>query len=972
MKFNYLLGTALAAMLAVGLVGCSSEKYQYQTVENDPLNAKLYTLPNGLKVYMTVNKEQPRIQTYIAVRTGSKNDPAETTGLAHYLEHLMFKGTSHFGTQNWEAEKPLLDSITALYEIYRTKTDEVERKAIYHQIDSISGVAATFAIPNEYDKMMAMIGADGTNAYTSNDVTCYVEDIPSNQIENWAKIQAERFTDPVFRLFHTELEAVYEEKNMSLVSDQRKEYEALDASLYPNHPYGKQTTLGTQEHLKNPSLINIRNYFNTWYVPNNIAICLSGDFDPDNMMDIITKYFGDWKASAGVPKYEWPAEEPITSPIYKEVLGQEAENLMMGWRFEGAGTRQGEMLTFIDAMMNNGKAGLFDLDINQSQKMQWAGNFIYDRNEYCTFIVMGVPNPGQTLEECRDLFLVEMAKLRNGDFDDQLIPSVITDIKRNMQKSLEENSSRANYFVDCFVNGQEWADRVGYISRIEKLTKQDIMDFANQYLKDDNFACVYKRQGIDPNIIRIDKPAITPVEANRDAVSAFVQEVSNTVVAPIEPVFVNYDTDLEKLSLSHGQEVLYKKNETNQTFELYYVYEMGHNADKLLPYVSEYTDYIGTSELSPAEVQQAFYALGCSMGISCGQRRFYVSLRGLDENLAVAVALLDKVLNDAQPNDEVYATFVDQILKSRADSKLSQGSIFRALNSYCNYGPEYVKAITATDKELKAMKGSDLTDRLHNLTNIQHRVMYFGPSASADLVKILNENHKTAETLAPATANAEYTYQPTTETVVNFLPYTANNSMMSQLYNTGITFDAELAPVLELYNDYFGGSMNGIVFQEMRETRGLAYNAWSQFQSPSTLNDVYCMYAQITTQNDKLQEAYTHFNEIIEDTPQSETAFQNAKNALLARLRTQRIVRGTILWSYILAKDFNLTEDPNKTVFEKAQNMTLQDILQFQQQKIKGGHYNIRLVSDPKQVDLKFFESIGKVNKLTIEEVFGY
>lgn len=972
MKLRFLFGAALSVMLAAGWTGCSQPKYQYQTVENDPLNAKLYTMPNGLKVYMTVNKEQPRIQTYIAVRTGSKNDPAETTGLAHYLEHLMFKGTSHFGTQNWEAEKPLLDSITALYEVYRSKTDEAERKAIYHQIDSISGVAATYAIPNEYDKMMAMIGADGTNAYTSNDVTCYVEEIPSNQIENWAKVQAERFQNPVFRLFHTELEAVYEEKNMSLVNDSRKEFEALDAALYPNHPYGKQTTLGTQEHLKNPSLINIRNYFNTWYVPNNIAICLSGDFDPDNMMDIITKYFGDWKASAGVPKYEWPAEEPITSPIYKDILGQEAQNLMMGWRFEGAASRQVEMLTLIDAMMNNGKAGLLDLNINQSQKMQWASNFIYDRNEYSTFIISGMPNPGQTLEECKDLLLAEIAKLRNGEFDDKLIPSVLTEIKLNLQKSLENNSSRANYFVDCFVNGQEWADRVGYISRLEQITKQDVVNFANQYLKDDNFACIYKRQGEDPNIIRIDKPAITPVEANRDAVSAFVQEVSNTVVAPVEPVFVNYDTDLEKLSLNHGQEVLYKKNETNQTFELYFVYEMGRNADKLLPYVSDYTDYIGTSELSPAEVQQAFYALGCSMGISCGQRRFYVSLRGLDENLAEAVALLDKVLNDAQPNDEVYATFVDQILKSRADSKLSQGSIFRALNGYCNYGPEYVKAITATDKELKSMKGSDLTDRLHNLTNIQHRVMYFGPSASADLVKILNENHKTAETLAPATANAEYTYQPTTETVVNFLPYTANNSMMSQLYNTGITYDAELAPVSELYNEYFGGSMNGIVFQEMRETRGLAYNAWSMFQSPSHLNDVYCMYAQITTQNDKLQEAYTHFNEIIEDTPQSETAFLNAKNALLARLRTQRTVRGSILWSYIDAKDFNLTEDPNKAIFEKAQNMTLQDILQFQQQKIKGGHYNIRLVSDPKQVDLKFFESIGKVNKLTLEEVFGY
>jgi len=873
MKLNYLFGAALSVMLAACLAGCSGEKYQYQTVENDPLNAKIYSLPNGLKVYMTVNKEQPRIQTYIAVRTGGKNDPTETTGLAHYLEHLMFKGSTQFGTQNWEAEKPLLDSITALFELYRTKTDDAERKAIYHQIDSISGVAATFAIPNEYDKLMAMIGADGTNAYTSEDVTCYMEDIPSNQIDNWAKIQSNRFKDPVFRLFHTELEAVYEEKNMSMVRDQEKELEAIDQALYPNHPYGKQTVIGTQEHLKNPSLINIRNYFNTWYVPNNVAICLSGDFDPDNMIEVITKYFGDWKASAGVPKFEWPAEQTISTPIYKEVVGLEAENLMMAWRFEGKATEQGEMMSFVSNLLYNGSAGLFDLDINQAQQMQVAYGFLEGRSEYSSYIVFGMPNPGQTLEQCKDIILKNMAKLRTGDFDDKLIPSIITDLKLAEQKQLEKNSERAHLFVESFVYGESWEHSVSAMDRLEKISKQDVVDFANKYLKDDNFVCIYKRQGEDPNIQRIEKPAITPVEANRDAVSAFVQEVSDTKVAPIEPVFVNYQTDLEKLALAHGQEVLYKKNETNQTFELYYVYEMGRNADKILPYVSEYTDYIGTSELSPAEVQQALYALGCSMRISCSQRRFYVTLSGLDENLEPAVALLDKVLNDAQPNDEVYAAFVDQILKSRADSKLSQASIFRALRSYSSYGPDYVKAITVSDKELKEMKGSDLTDRLHNLANIQHRVMYFGPTASTDLVKILNENHKTAETLVPATANVDYAYVATDQNVVNFLPYTANNSMMGKFCNTGIAYNSAINPTLELFNEYFGGSMNGIVFQEMRETRGLAYNAWAMFQAPSYPTDVYDMYAQITTQNDKLQEAYTHFDEIIENIPQSEAAF---------------------------------------------------------------------------------------------------
>ena len=154
--------SCLSLFLALVICSCSSQKkYSYETVPNDPLKARIYTLDNGLKVYLTVNKETPRIQTFIAVRVGGKNDPAETTGLAHYFEHLMFKGTDKFGTQDYAAEKPLLDAIEQQFEIYRKTTDEAERKAIYHTIDSLSYEASKYAIPNEYDKLMAVIGSTG-------------------------------------------------------------------------------------------------------------------------------------------------------------------------------------------------------------------------------------------------------------------------------------------------------------------------------------------------------------------------------------------------------------------------------------------------------------------------------------------------------------------------------------------------------------------------------------------------------------------------------------------------------------------------------------------------------------------------------------------------------------------------------------------------------------------------------------------
>ena len=313
MKRIYFFAAVLISVFSIA----SCSQYKYETVAGDPLGTRIYTLDNGLKVYMSVNKETPRIQTYIAVKVGGKNDPSETTGLAHYFEHLMFKGTQSFGTSDYAAEKPMLDEIEQLFEVYRKTSDQAKREAIYHKIDSISYEASKLAIPNEYDKLMSMIGAEGTNAFTSQDVTAYVEDIPSNQIENWARIQADRFKHLVLRGFHTELETIYEEKNMSLTQDSRKVWEALDAALFPNHPYGKQTVLGTQEHLKNPSITNVKNYHKTWYVPNNMAICVAGDFDPDYMVSMIEKYFGDMEPNPDLPVLECAEEQPITTPVVK-------------------------------------------------------------------------------------------------------------------------------------------------------------------------------------------------------------------------------------------------------------------------------------------------------------------------------------------------------------------------------------------------------------------------------------------------------------------------------------------------------------------------------------------------------------------------------------------------------------------------------------------------------------------------------
>ena len=723
-------------LLAVGclLLASACSKYKYEEVKGDLSKTRIYTLDNGLKVYLSVNEEKPRLNAFIAVRTGSKNDPAETTGLAHYLEHLMFKGTDKFGVTDAKSEAPLLADIEARYEKYRTLTDPAERRQAYHEIDSVSQLAAKYFIPNEYDKLMSAIGAEGTNAYTSFDVTCYVEDIPSNEIENWAKIQSERFQNMVIRGFHTELEAVYEEYNISLTRDSRKQLAALLGKLFPNHPYGLQTTLGSQEHLKNPSIVNIKNYFNKWYRPNNVAICMAGDFDPDEVIAIIDKYFGAWQPGEDVAQPEFAALPDLTAPQDTTVIGLEAESLWLGWRFEPGASLQSDTLTVIEHMLSNGTAGLLDLDINQQMKMLNARCFSYMLQDHSFVAMTGYPREGQTLDDVRQLLLAEMEKLKKGEFSDDLLPSVVNNLKLQYYNALESNENRVSMFVDAFINGTPWEQVVKAQERIEGITKQQIIDFVNRYFND-NYVAVYKRQGVDPNQKKIDKPEITPIPTNRDTVSQFVQDIQKAEVKPIEPKFVDFQRDLTFGDMKVGEKdavtlpYIYVQNVENGRFTLSFRYDFGEESELKYSYAAEYLDYLGTDKLTPEQVKQQFYKLACNYSISVSARSITVSLEGLGENMPEALKLLENLLQHAKVDNEAWQQFIAVREKQRADNKLNQQYNFAYLSRYGQYGPynAYRNALNA--QQLQAINPQELLDLLKQLSQYEHSVLQL-PSSS--------------------------------------------------------------------------------------------------------------------------------------------------------------------------------------------------------------------------------------------------
>ena len=962
----------LAAAAVVLTVFSAASCKRCETVKGDALKTQIYTLDNGMKIFMSVNKEQPRIQTYMAVKVGSKNDPSETTGLAHYFEHLMFKGTEQFGTVDYAAEKPMLDEIEQLFEQYRRTTDEAERQAIYHRIDSVSYEASKLAIPNEYDKLMAVIGADGTNAWTSADETVYTEDIPSNQIDNWARIQADRFRHGVIRGFHTELETIYEEKNMSLTQDSRKLWEAIDQALFPHHPYGQQTTLGSQEHLKNPSITNVKKYHDVYYVPNNIAVCVSGDFDPKEMVAAIEKYFGDWEPNPDIPKLQFEPEAPITEPIVREVYGLEAENLALAWRLPApADLKTAAVAEIAGSVLYNGQAGLMDLDVNQLQKAMFVYGGYEAMADYSYFLAMGNPKQGQTLEEVRDLILEEVAKLRSGDFDEALLAATVNNIKLNKMRQLENNSSRAQNYVTAFINGIPWKDACKDIERLAAVTKEDVVAFANEYLGAGAYAVVYKRQGEDTSVQKISAPKITPIVTNRDKTSAFLTEIQNSVVKPIEPVFVDFSRDMSKFALAEGADVLYKKNELNDVFDLQMVYNRGTQQDPALGLAMNYLSYLGTPDMSAEQMASRMYALACSYSGGAGATQSSIRISGLSENMAEAVRLVENLVKNAVPDEAILANLKADMLKDRADAKKAQRSCFSALQRYAFYGPDFVKATTLGDAALAALTSEELLAKVRDAFNLGHEILYYGPMSESEVKDVLAGSHYVAEG-AQMLPEQYPTYQLTPSDRVILAQYDAAQLYYIQYSDRGEKYDPAIAGDVALYNEYFGGGMNTIVFQEMREARGLAYSAWADLSEPQFKDDTYSYMAFIATQNDKMRQAIEAFDQIINDMPESEAAFAVAKEALLSRLRTQRTTGMDVLRSYLACRRLGLSEPSDRAVFEKAQNASLADVAATQRKWAKDRNYTYAILGDIKDLDTKFLSTLGPVQQVSLEEIFGY
>lgn len=934
--------------------------------ENDPLDAQIYELDNGLRVYLTENHEEPRFYAEIAVRAGSKHDPIDGTGLAHYLEHLLFKGNQNLGSLDYSLEKPHLDRIVELYEEHHGETDTTRRAEIYAEINSEAQLAAQYSVPGELDKLYNNMGGSALNAHTSFEETVYKIGLPSNRLRQWAEVESDRFVNPVFRLFHTELETVYEEKNRSLDSAGRIIGTAVNETLYKVHPYGQRPTIGTVDHLKNPSLVYIQNYFDTNYVPNNMAIFISGDIDPVETIALISEKFSHWERKT-IPEIGPWTEEPLQGAERKTVQYPGEEQVQLAFRTAGNGNEDKEALILVDMILDNSTAGLINLNLNQQQLVSGAGSSPLFLNDAGSQNLYGVPKQDQTLAEVEQLLLDQLEIIKAGEFEEWIIPAIINDFKKSEKGGLEFNQARVSMMRDSFIQGSQWEYHVAELDRMSQLTKQDVVDVANKYFGND-YVAVY-RIDAQNEIPVVEKPQIDPVNIDSSLQSEFASRILAMEYEEIEPTYVEADRDYRVIEFADGVQLYYAPNPLNDLFSFSISIDVGTEENEKLNLAAALIDVAGTNSKTNEELQKEWYQMGTDFRFGAGGNSSSISISGLDEQFEASLALAMDLIKNPSVEEQTLEQMKGILLKSREDQKSSPPAISRALTLYNRYGEESPMLEALTREEIIDSTVDELLTLPAELLDFKHTLSYTGSMPLEDLVEVLRRQHPLAGELADTPEYRFRTARELEETEIYVVDQQTAQAQVRIEFPDGV-YDPDDSLVASIYTNYFGSGMSSVVFQELREARALAYTAGARYAQGGRLNDQNIMLGTIGTQTDKTVDALSAFLDLIDNMPQSDERFETSVESLMNRYRTSKISFRQVIGAVRGWERLGIQGDPRRESYQKLQTASMDDLLNFQQEHIKDRPKLISIVGDLSILDEEELEQFGTVKEIQVDDLF--
>lgn len=939
--------------------------------QDDPLKVESYQLSNGLTVYLNEDHNMPMVHGMVAVKGGAKRDPGDATGIAHYFEHIMFKGTDEIGTIGYEQEKPYLDSIKNLYDELLKKSSEEERAIIRKEINRISLKAADYAIPNEFDKIVSTMGGTGLNAGTGQEMIVYYNSFPANQIAKWIELYSHRFIHPVYRLFQSELETVYEEKNMSLDDPMERMFEKYLSSFYKKSPYGQQTVLGSVEHLKNPSLSKMEEYFNTYYVARNMALVLAGDFYTDSVKPIIEEKFGRWR-SGEIPPQLNLKEEPFRGRELVSVRMTPIKIGIMGFRTIPRNHEdEMELEVIANLLTNQSSTGLIDELVNDN-KIMMAMAFSDLKTELGGYLIAFVPKVvGQSLEDAEKLVKGQLHKLMEGAFSDNLLRGVKTGLKKQYEANLEDMRWRTYAIMDAFIYGVSWEKYLSAPAEIEQITRKDIISIANKYLGD-NYLVFFSKTGF-PIKTKLDKPPYDPVVAkNADRQSAYACRIEEMPVTQLEPRFIDFGKDVLRTDLSEGVTAFLTQNPINQIFSIRIKYGKGSYDDPLVDQATGIFQYAHPEGQSYMDFKSELQLLGCDIYAYNDLSSTTVSIDGLEENLEPSLQLVNKLLTGYSIDEKQLEKLVQDIKFEKKFEKKDLWTKNDALGKFAIFGQESDYLSRLSEDEIKKLTTGDLVSKFREITGFENEVHYCGTRDTGAFNKIYTEYMTIPGELTVSPGRIELEREDYESNTIIFLDDKKAIQSHINIYVDGEVNDEKSRTDMAGFNEYVGGTMASILFQEIREFRSLAYGVRGGYRSSFYFDRPGYFAGFLSTQSDKTLEALEAYRNILTILPEKPERMEAIRSQLTLSVNASqpafRDKSATV--SDWLQQGYQ--EDPRRLRYQEYGNMEFPAILGFYKDNLAGKPWLVTIVGDSRRMNLEKLTDYGKVKTVTFKDVYKW
>jgi zinc protease len=928
-----------------------------------------YQLENGFTVILNPSTSENEVTGIVVAKVGSKDDPSTATGLAHYMEHMLFKGTPEIGTINYAAEKIHLEKIISLYDELAITTDEIKRTEIQKLINEESLKANEYVVNNELWNTLMEMGGTGLNAGTGPDATYYFNSFPPGQIENWLELYSHRFIEPVFRGFQAELEVVYEEKNMYSDMFFSNLLEQFNKNFFKSHPYGQQTTIGTIDHLKNPQLSKMIEFYNTWYVANNMALILSGNFSVEKVIPIIEEKFNRLKPG-NVPEHTKYQEVPFNGREFVSGRYSPVKLGLIGYRTVTEKDPDRIMLDVANGILSNSAStGLLD-QLMMDNKIMASAVFDMPYQDHGATIFLFIPKIiGQSLPKAEALITEQLENLKAGNFNDQLIETIKLEKYVNFQTSLESNTDRAMLIAESFVLDENMDEILAYPEKIMKVSREDVIAIANKYYGN-NLLAFHSKMGFSKPE-KIEKPGFKPVISNKEINSAYVNDLRSRTQIDIKYVPVDFKNDINTLEILPRVTLFTVANPINDIFNLSIIYQTGELQIKELSYLASALSYAGAGTKSSNQFRTEMGILGCSYSIGSDNDYFTINVSGPEKNLSHAVSLIHELLSKPDFTQTALDKIIEDSKLNRKFERAEPQSVAEALQAYVRYGERSPFINRLSMKEIKELNAEKLQAALTEVSSYQLEIHFSGNTTAEDLGPILTDKLLSTGERKPGTAPINHSLIEYPENTVFF---TNNKKAIQSNINfllNGQPFVKDNHAAINAFNTYFGGSFSGIVMQEIREFRSLSYSASGTYSIPS--KEHYSSYyaGYVGTQADKTLEALDVYTGILKEMPLKPERIKMVRDYLSLSAQTARpgfrgLSKAVNRW-----KRLGYTEDPQIALIENYRNLEFSTLVDFHQNFIKNKPQIISIVANKKLIDPQLFTKYGTLKIIPEKDLYS-